>query len=121
MSQHLKLGKRGEEIAAEFLLQNNYEIIQQNFKAQNYELDIIAKKDNILIFVEVKTRNNNYFGEPEESVNHKKEKHITKASELFMNNYDDFIDIRFDIIAIILQDGNVKIKHIEDAFSPKNF
>jgi len=122
VAAHLSLGKKGENMAVEFLLANHYRIIEQNYKAKKYEIDIIALKEGILVFVEVKTRATNRFGEPEESVGYQKENHIATAAEHFMGHFEeDFTDVRYDIISIILNDSFSRIKHIEEAFFPKGF
>ncbi len=122
MAAHLNLGKKGESLAVDFLLKEKYRIVARNYKAEKYELDIVAIKDGMLVFVEVKTRSTDRFGEPEESVGYQKEHHIAEAAEHFMEHFEDhFTDVRYDIISIILNDTNTKIKHIEDAFFPKGF
>lgn len=122
MAAHLSLGKKGEKIALNFLKDNNYRIIERNYKAKKYEIDIIALKESVLVFVEVKTRATDKFGEPEESVGYKKENHIATAAEYFMERFEeDFTDVRYDIISIILNETLTRIKHIEEAFFPKGF
>jgi len=109
-------------MAVDFLKENNYRIIERNYKAEKYEIDIIALKEGILVFVEVKTRATDQFGEPEESVGYQKENHIATAAEYFMERFEeDFTDVRYDIISIILNDTFSRIKHIEEAFFPKGF
>lgn len=122
MAAHLTLGKKGENLAVKFLLDEHYKILERNYKSEKYEIDIIAFKDGLLVFVEVKTRATDKFGEPEESVGYRKENHIAEAAEYFMDHYEeDFTDVRYDIISIILNESTTLIKHIEDAFSPKGF
>jgi len=122
MAAHLSLGKKGENMAVDFLTEHNYQVIERNYKGKKYEIDIIALKAGLLVFVEVKTRATNKFGEPEESVGYHKENHIAAAAEHFMEHFEEeFTDVRYDIISIILNDTITKIKHIEDAFFPKGF
>jgi len=122
VAAHLTLGKKGENLAVKFLLDEHYKILERNYKSEKYEIDIIAFKDGLLVFVEVKTRATDKFGEPEESVGYRKENHIAEAAEYFMDHYEeDFTDVRYDIISIILNESTTLIKHIEDAFSPKGF
>jgi len=122
LNKHLNTGKKGELLALDYLKNKGYIILEKNFKSAKYEIDLIVKDtENILIFVEVKTKTSNVYGEPETAVGWKKEKNIATASEAFMEKYDDFFDIRFDIISIILDGNRSLIKHIEDAFRPKNY
>lgn len=116
MAQHNETGKEGEKMAAMFLIKKGYSILSRNFRYKKSEIDIIAQKDKTIAFVEVKTRTNAFFQEPELSVTRSKQKQITLGANFFIQENDIDLDIRFDIIAITLF-GN-KINHIEDAFYP---
>jgi len=108
-------GYQYEEIAKRYLLKNNYKIIEQNFTSKFGEIDIIALKDSIISFIEVKGRKNTRYGMPREAVTWNKQKKIILCAKYFLmlNKYDD-IQCRFDVIEIILDDK--KIEHIENAF-----
>ncbi len=110
-------GAKGEELAAAYLEKNGYIILNKNIKAAKAEIDILAKFNHILVFVEVKTRNNNFFGYPEESVGMKKEENIARAAAIIIEELNHEEEIRFDIISITLN-PTVEIHHIEDAFFP---
>lgn len=116
MAQHNELGKKGEQLAINFLLKNNYKILEKNYRYLKAEVDIIAQKDDILIAVEVKTRTSAYFGNPQDSVNPKKIKLLTSAIDFYVTNSDLDVELRFDIIAIITNKKETKIEHLEDAF-----
>lgn len=116
MAQHNETGKEGEEMATLFLIKNGYKILSRNFRYKKSEIDIIAQKEKTIAFVEVKTRTNAFFQEPELSVTRSKQKQITLGANFYIQENDINLDIRFDIIAITLF-GN-KINHIEDAFYP---
>ncbi len=116
MAQHNETGKEGEEMAALHLINNGYKIVARNFRYKKSEIDIIAQKEKKIAFVEVKTRTNAFFQEPELSVTKSKQKQITLGANFYIQENDIDLDIRFDIIAITLF-GN-KINHIEDAFYP---
>jgi putative endonuclease len=112
------IGNQGEEIAIKFLEDKNYSIIHRNFKFGKVgEIDIIAKNENILVFVEVKTRTNYSFGNPIQQISSKKKINWRKAAEgyLFKNNIDNQ-ECRLDLIAIDMFDNQIKITHIENAF-----
>jgi putative endonuclease len=118
MAEHNILGKKGEDIAADFLLKNGYEILERNWRTGRDEIDIIARKDNLLVIVEVKTRSTDYYGEPEEAVTTKKQMFLVRATDKYVNENEIDDLIRYDIISIILKSGNHTIHHIEDAFYP---
>lgn len=108
------IGNKGEEISCNFLLRKGFEIVTRNYYSQHGEIDIIAQKNNTIIFVEVKTRNKG-FDTAFKSVSASKQKkmHNTAAHFLAKNTlYEDFFT-RFDVIAVTT-DG--KIKHLPDAF-----
>ncbi|RLD61175.1 MAG: YraN family protein [Bacteroidetes bacterium] len=118
MAEHNILGKKGEGIATDFLIKNGYEIVERNWRTGRDEIDIIARKDNLLVIVEVKTRSTDYFGEPEEAVTTKKQMFLVRAADKYVNKYEIDDHIRYDIISIILKSGSHTINHIEDAFYP---
>lgn len=116
MAQHNELGKKGESEAAAFLEKNGYTIIQRNFVFQKAEIDIIARKDNILAIVEVKTRSSLDFGLPQDFVKPKKIQLLVKAVNEYVISNDLDVEVRFDIIAIHNNNKTFEIEHIEDAF-----
>lgn len=119
MARHNETGKKGEEIALNFLSENGYKILESNWRFGRAEIDIIAKKDDILIFVEVKTRSGVSFGMPEDFVSEKKESLIMDAANEYMKLIGHDWEIRFDIIGILVLKGkSPAIRHIEDAFFP---
>jgi putative endonuclease len=113
-----EIGAKGEIIAQRFLSDKGYEILARNWRYSRAEIDIIAKHKNILIFIEVKTRSYDYFGQPEDAVTAGKEALIMDAAQRYMEKINYDWQIRFDIISIILDKSlNVKVlKHFEDAF-----
>lgn len=118
MSQANDLGRWGETTAASFLLEKGFKIIARNYRNWQSEVDLIVSKDDMLIFVEVKTRTGTAFGMPEEFVNVTKAKLVMRAAEQYIFDIDWEHDVRFDIVSIlILPDGSTDIRHIEDAFS----
>ncbi len=118
MADNHELGREGEERAREFLRSLGYEILETNWRCGNHELDIIAKDGNILVVVEVKTRRSSYFGEPEAAVNAKKRRIIVKAADAYINMNALELEVRFDIISLIIGKGKCEIHHIPDAFYP---
>ena len=116
MAQHNELGKKGEQLAVDFLLKNNYIIVERNYRFQKAEVDIIAKKDEVLAVVEVKTRSTIDFGNPQDFVKPKQIQNLVKAVDEYINANDLNIEVRFDIIAIVKQGKSYHIEHLENAF-----
>lgn len=116
MAKHNELGKKGEWIALNFLKEKGFEILETNFRLEKDEIDIIAKDGDSLVFVEVKTRSTDYFGEPEIAVGIKKEEFLIRAAENYLISNDLNKEIRFDIISIVFNSKKTKIRHIVDAF-----
>ena len=109
-------GDLGEDIAKNYLIKNNYKILETNFTTKIGEIDIIAEENDVVIFIEVKTRKSLKYGRPYEAVNYKKMQKILKVAQNYIvyKNKDD-IQYRFDIIEVLLNDKD-KINHIKDAF-----
>lgn len=117
MSKHKQLGKKGEIIAREYLKNNNYSILAQNFCKDKKEIDIIAEKNGLLIIVEVKTRSSHQFGFPEEAVSLEKEENIKEVAEEYQFQNPKYKEMRFDIISItIKRNEKPEIVHFKDAF-----
>lgn len=111
-------GNKGEQLAQEYLKNNGFKILNVNWRYSNLgEIDIIAKKDDILIFVEVKARSGNSAGSPLEAVNQRKMSQLLRLAEIFLSKDDcpSFESVRFDIIGVIL--GSIPdITHFEDVY-----
>jgi len=117
MFKHKETGAKGEQEAVKFLQNNKYEILHCNWRNDKKEVDIIALKDKLLVFVEVKTRKNLAFGFPEEAVTIKKQQTLKAAADAFLQQNEQYCRLRFDIISIIMKGNTIEeIKHIEDAF-----
>jgi putative endonuclease len=112
------IGKKGEELAVEFLRDKGYKILATNWYFKHKELDIVATKDNLLIIVEVKTRASSIFENPQDSIDRKKQKFIIDAANSYIFKNGINLETRFDIIAIIFKGEKQSIEHIEDAFYP---
>ena len=118
MSKASELGIIGEEQAANMLAKKGYSILHRNWNLhKGYELDIVAMKDNVVVFCEVKTRKTDTLQKPEDAVNKRKIQHIIKAANFYIKYYHIDAVIRFDIISIVYQnENNFHINHIENAF-----
>lgn len=116
MAQHNELGKIGEELAAQHLLAKGYKIHIRNYQFERAEVDIIAEKDSMMVCVEVKTRNSDFFGDPQSFVTPSKIKQIVKAMNAYLEENDIALETRFDIIAVLKNKTTELVMHYEDAF-----
>jgi putative endonuclease len=117
MNHNKDTGNRGENIAAEYLLTQNYSIMERNWRFRHWEVDIIASKGKKLHFVEVKTRTNEKFGKPEESIGRKKMDCLKNAAAKYVFLHSGWKYIQFDVLAITLNEEEVKeIFMIEDVY-----
>lgn len=109
--------QNAEIIAADFLVKKGFKIRAQNFRYKRFEIDLIAQKGRLIVFVEVKARKNNLFGHPEDFVNHKKMNFLRLAATHYLRINNEEESIRFDIISVL---GNIdqitEIVHFEDGF-----
>lgn len=112
-----EIGRWGELKAKNFLTKKGYKVIRENFRVKLGEIDLIVKKKNILVFVEVKTRKTNYFGPPQAAVNFEKREKIRTIARIFLmkNNYKKYKK-RFDVIAIIYKNKKYSIEHYRNTF-----
>ena len=115
MAEHNDLGRKGEELAKQHLEAAGYEILDENWRFGKAEVDIIAYLDKTIIFVEVKTRTGNAFGEPEDFVDSAKQALLVSAADEFIELMDFDGEARFDIIAISNEGKKFKIEHLVDA------
>jgi putative endonuclease len=117
MAEHNKFGKDGEDMAAKWLQDNGYQILHRNWRHKQYELDVVALKNNFLHFIEVKTRHFSPFGHPEDSVGKKKFRNLQRAADeyLFLNPGHKWI--QYGILAITLfKDKEPEFFLLEDVF-----
>ena len=118
MNRQKIFGKLGEDAVAKFLETQGYKILARNFRIRSAEIDIIAQKDDVIVFVEVKARSDIRHGLPSEAVTVRKQKKIIEAAGVFLQD-ENFSECacRFDVIEIYLRGGVVEeINHIENAF-----
>jgi len=116
MAEHNELGKKGEELAVNHLQKQGYDIIERNYRFDKAEVDIIAKQHSTLAVIEVKTRSNTDFGNPQDFVKPKQIKNLVKAIDRYITDNRLDVEVRFDIIAIIKGKNQFDIKHIKNAF-----
>lgn len=118
MAESHSLGKMGENMAVQHLLDLGYKIRQRNWKSGRYEIDIIAENNEFIVFVEVKTRSENYQVHPSNAVTTPKQRLIILAAESYIDRNNINKESRFDIISVISGGKSYSVEHIEDAFYP---
>ena len=118
MNKAHERGKKGEELAVEYLKSLGYEIVALNWYTGHLEIDIIARDGTELVIVEVKSRGKDSYEQPVEAVSNKKIRFLVNAAEAYIqeNNWDQ--NTRFDVISIIFYGGGYEIEHFKDAFYP---
>ena len=116
MAAHNELGAWGEEQATAYLLHKGYDIIERDWKLGHKDLDIIAKHKGVVVFVEVKTRRNRVFEEPEEAIDHRKLQHLRQAINYYVKSRRINLEIRLDVITVVgTPEGDPpEITHIQD-------
>lgn len=116
-----ELGKLGEDMARELLENKGYEVLEQNWRFEKFEVDLIALTEQYLVFVEVKTRETDVFGNPETFVNRAKQLHLAEAVEAYLYlNPERATDVRYDVVSVIISRNKREALHFEDAFWPDN-
>lgn len=116
MTDKMKKGREAEDLAASYLSSLGYEIVHRNYRYKHSEIDLIVRKDNWLVFVEVKMRSSDSFGYPEEFVDYRKAKNIVFGAEQYTYEQNYNGNVRYDVVAISMRNGVPDLKHFEDAF-----
>lgn len=112
-----EIGKLGEDIATNYLIEKGYIILDRNFECRQGEIDIIAKDKEEIVFIEVKTRTSDKYGTPSEAVNKIKQKHMLQSIKYYLyikNLNQEFI--RIDVIEVYIKNNTFKVNHIKQAF-----
>jgi putative endonuclease len=109
-------GKQGEDLAVEYLEEEGYQILERNWSFRHVEVDIIAKFHEFLVIVEVKTRKGNSWGEPYTAVDYRKQRSLIFAAERYIFSHHLDLEVRFDIVSIILDGNRTALEHVKEAF-----
>lgn len=112
------IGDTAEDLAERYLLEIGYEILDKNWHFVHLELDIIARDNDQLVIVEVKSRSGIRYAHPSEAITDIKIKRIVEAAEAYIYQNDLNCETRFDVITIIFMEGNYELEHFKDAFYP---
>lgn len=119
MASHNELGKAGEKVAQEYLVANGYSILELNYRFGRDEIDIIARNNEYIVFIEVKTRRTSFFEAPEQAVDLRKQTRIIRVAHHYLIENDLDNEARFDIFGVTINHNGQSINHIESAFVPK--
>ena len=114
-----ELGRRGEDEAAKYLEKCGYTVVFRNYRAGHLETDIVCEDEDHTVFVEVKTRRDTVFAQPEQAVDWNKRHSLMLAAKAYLRRYEVNKNIRFDVITVVgTSDNDVHIEHFENAFLP---
>ena len=116
MSEHNDVGREGEALAANYLQQKGYEIVDRNWRYGPKEIDIVARDGDTMVFVEVKTRSTLAFELPQEAVTKKKMKNLVEAADAYLIQHNIDLESRFDIVAVLNGNPPKVIEHLEWAW-----
>ena len=114
----ISFGKQGEDLAVEFFQEEGYEILERNWRFKHTEVDIIARDRDQLVIAEVKTRTGNSWGEPYTAVDFRKQRSLIFAAERYIFSHNLDLDVRFDIVSIIIDHSRTVVEHVKEAFHP---
>ncbi len=117
MNARAHLGRRGEDVAAEALRGQGYDIVERNFRCPEGEIDIVARRGDVIVFCEVKTRVTDRWGEPSEAVGFAKQRRLRGLAARWLKERGArFSEVRFDVVSVIVRGSHVETTHIPDAF-----
>jgi putative endonuclease len=119
MAIHNEIGRNGEDKAVEYLKNKGFRIIERNWFYRQKEIDIIAMDKDTLVFIEVKTRSYDIFGNPIDAINREKQKYIIEAANAYIEKNNIENEVRFDIVTVMLKKTGTEIEYIADAFYPR--
>lgn len=119
MSNHnQRFGALGERIAERWLTKKGWRIVYRRFRVGHRDIDLVAQRDDVIAFVEVKARKGAEFGDPVEAVHQRKQRDLTKSAKVWIDRHGRAGELyRFDVVGILVAEEKVLVKHVENAFS----
>ena len=117
MAIHLKFGKEGEKAALDLVTQKGYKVLEMNYRLHPYEVDLIAQDGDYIVFIEVKARQTDQYGHPIEFITGKKEQHLLKIADYFLQHRVPGKEGRFDVITLYKKDEAFILEHFINAFT----
>jgi putative endonuclease len=114
------LGEEGERIAAVWLAQRGWRILDRRFRNGHRDLDLVAEREGLVAFVEVKTRRGSDFGHPVEAVNWRKQRELTRSAAVWIARYGSEEQLfRFDVVGVVMDESGCRVRHVENAFAAR--
>lgn len=114
------LGEEGERIAEAWLVQRGWRILDRRFRSGHRDLDLVAEREGVVAFVEVKARRGRSFGHPVEAVNWRKQRELTRSAAVWIARFGDAKQaFRFDVVGVLLDESGTRIHHVENAFTAR--
>jgi putative endonuclease len=115
------LGEEGERIAALWLAQQGWRILDRRFRNGHRDLDLVAEREGLVAFVEVKTRRGKDFGHPVEAVNWRKQRELVRSASVWIARYGSGEQtFRFDVVGVLMSDHGARVRHVENAFAARS-
>src|SRR5688572_19868677 len=116
-----RFGELGERVAERWLVRHGWRVLQRRFRNGRRDIDLVAERDGLVAFVEVKARRGDRFGDPVEAVNWRKQRELARSAAVWIDRHGRPTDsYRFDVIGVLLEGNSVRIKHIENAFQTRS-
>lgn len=116
-----ELGVEGERIANQWLTEHGYTIIENNYQPKKHEIDLVAIEGGDLVIIEVKTRSETSFGRPEDAVDHRKRQYLIRMANQYVRSHHWLGNTRFDVVSIVMHDGQHEINVIKNAFNVMSY
>ena len=117
MNARTSLGRRGEDLACRHYERSGWRIVERNYRAPGGEIDVIARRGDVIAFCEVKTRGTDRWGLPAEAVASAKQARLRRlAAHWVRNRQPGSVEVRFDVVSIVVRDGHPELMHFPDAF-----
>jgi len=117
MDARKTLGATGESLAADLFRKLGFKILDRNWRCSSGELDLVVASGNLIVFCEVKTRRSDFFGTPAEAVGYQKQARLRRLAAAWMAaNHPGKVNVRFDVVSVLVNDGPPRITHLPDAF-----
>ncbi len=117
MDARADLGRSGEDVAERFYRKRGFRVLERNFRCKAGEIDLIARRGPVVVFCEVKTRRTDAFGDPAEAVRYGKQARLKRLAAMWLaQRRMGAVDIRFDVLSVIVRHGRSQVRHIPDAF-----
>jgi putative endonuclease len=114
------LGEEGERIAEAWLAQRGWRILDRRFRSGHRDLDLVAEREGVVAFVEVKARRGKSFGHPVEAVNWRKQRELTRSAAVWIARYGSEKQMfRFDVVGVLMDESGIRVRHVENAFHAK--